>query len=580
MSYELMFQKAITLQQNGALNEAEQIYRQILETAPQNSDVLNLLGLVAQAKGIHNEAITYFYKAAEFAPKHFPIFFNLAVSLEATERHLEAIEAYTKVLQLNPQIKEAHCGIADIYWKLGNKEKAKQEFLSAIGIDNNYIEALANLADLEDNTSELQNLCEKFPSSPLAPYYLARRFFSEQKYAKAENLLLLADTLCDSDEIKTLAAQCMLASGNKTEALKFFYQAAIINSHNVTALVYIADLETENQNYTEAEKYYKKAIEIDAGNLQAHTNYANMLCKKNRPLEALEEYRQAVIISPQTPALSYNLALILKDLKEYEQSLSLMFNAYYLDSSHQDWAINLTETLTLLANESPEKAKKIAQNWYEKMPDNIFAKHIYNSVNGKAEANDKEFNRVLFDCFAPTYEETLQKINYRVVEAIKNLQIDWSGKILDLGCGSGLVGQALHNNKAQIFGVDISQKMLNLAKEKNVYFQLVQSDITEYLRHNKINFDCIIAADVFCYFTDLEEVFSLCFPHKLIFTAETDLQTDNYAVQANGRTAHNPEYIENLLHKCGYIKTNSTPLTLRNEGEKEVSGVLFVAELN
>ena len=60
MSYELMFQKAVELQQNGALNEAEQLYRQILETAPQNADVLNLLGLIAQTKGLHSEAVNYF----------------------------------------------------------------------------------------------------------------------------------------------------------------------------------------------------------------------------------------------------------------------------------------------------------------------------------------------------------------------------------------------------------------------------------------------------------------------------------------------------------------------------------------
>ena len=57
-----MFQKAVALQQNGALNEAEQIYRQILETAPNNADVLNLLGLIAQQRGFHQEAVSYFYK--------------------------------------------------------------------------------------------------------------------------------------------------------------------------------------------------------------------------------------------------------------------------------------------------------------------------------------------------------------------------------------------------------------------------------------------------------------------------------------------------------------------------------------
>ena len=51
MSYDLMFQKAIELQNNGALNEAEDIYLKLLEAMPENSDVWNLLGLAAQSKG-------------------------------------------------------------------------------------------------------------------------------------------------------------------------------------------------------------------------------------------------------------------------------------------------------------------------------------------------------------------------------------------------------------------------------------------------------------------------------------------------------------------------------------------------
>lgn len=60
MSYDLMFQKAIELQNNGALNEAEAIYLKMLEAMPENSDVWNLLGLVAQSKGNAGRARTAF----------------------------------------------------------------------------------------------------------------------------------------------------------------------------------------------------------------------------------------------------------------------------------------------------------------------------------------------------------------------------------------------------------------------------------------------------------------------------------------------------------------------------------------
>ena len=58
MTYDFMFSRALELHQDGRFAEAEQLYRQILETAPKNPDILNLLGLVAQARGVHNEAVT------------------------------------------------------------------------------------------------------------------------------------------------------------------------------------------------------------------------------------------------------------------------------------------------------------------------------------------------------------------------------------------------------------------------------------------------------------------------------------------------------------------------------------------
>lgn len=578
MSYDLMFQKAVNLQQTGALGEAEQIYRQILETAPKNADVLNMLGLIAQQRGLHNEAISYFYKAGESAPNHFPIFFNLAVSLEASGRHLEALEAYAKVLKLKPEIKEAHFGRANIFWLLNRKDEAQAEFQAAINSDKDYADALINLADMKDDVSELENLSKKFADNASVFYYLGRRKFAKGEYAAAKGYLQTADCLVNSDEVKTMLAECLEQTGDKKQALTLFYQAVNLNPHNVQAILKIADLEAENLNFKEAEKYYKKAIELDEQNLSAHMNYGNLLCKNKRTLEALEEYRAAVLIAPETPEISYNLALILKELKEYEQALSLMFNAFYLAPSHVDWSINLAETLVIFNKSEPEKAKKIAQNWHEKMPDNIVASHIFATLNGKASENEAEYNRLLFDNFAATYEQTLQKINYHAVEKIALLCGDVSGKILDLGCGSGLLGAALKTEKNEIVGVDISAEMLKLAEQKNIYKKLVNVEIKDFLHQNSEHFDLVAAADVFCYFGDLEEIFKLCLPMKLVFSVETNPDIKTFEIQSNGRYIHSPQYLETLLKNTGYDKVYVEPAVLRTEDGTEVCGAVFSAE--
>ena len=50
MNYENMFQKAMELQNNGALNEALDIYQKLLTITPYNSDIWNLMGCIAQSR--------------------------------------------------------------------------------------------------------------------------------------------------------------------------------------------------------------------------------------------------------------------------------------------------------------------------------------------------------------------------------------------------------------------------------------------------------------------------------------------------------------------------------------------------
>ncbi len=72
MSYDLILRQALKLHDEGRLDEAERLYRQILETAPDHPVVLNLLGLVAQSKGLHEQAVSFF--AAYFGVYYFLLF--------------------------------------------------------------------------------------------------------------------------------------------------------------------------------------------------------------------------------------------------------------------------------------------------------------------------------------------------------------------------------------------------------------------------------------------------------------------------------------------------------------------------
>ncbi len=576
MSYEIMFNKAVELQQNGALNEAEQIYRQILETAPENVNVINMLGLIAQEKGLHAEAVSYFYKAVTYAPQHFPLFFNLGVSLGALGRFVEAAEAYQRVLKLKPDLVEAYIGLGNVYWQDNKIELAREAYEKSLTVEEDNVVAQTNLAEIKGDEEALKKLAAK---NPQALYYLGRRAIARKDYAAALDFLQKADTKIESAEVKLLLGEMLLVSRQTDAALTTFYQAYQLEPHNAHIITHIADIEADNGNLGEAEKLYRRAIEVDAQNLSAHANLANLLCRKKRTVEALEEYRQAVLIAPETPELSYNLALILKSLEEYEQALDLMFHAYYLDTNHQDWSLNLAETLILYHEKEPQKAIKIVENWYEKMPQNVVVQHLKAVLNGQNSPVQNQYNEILFNNFAPTYEQTLRDIGYAVVDKICELYAPLSGKILDLGCGTGLAADKLKNNQNSFIGIDLAEEMLQIAKSKGLYEQLIHGNFMDYLRQNKIDADLILAADVFCYFAEIEPIIRLCQGKNLLFSIESNPTIEKYYLQANGRYQHNPQYVRQELLAAGYDDVAATEMTLRYENGKPVCGVLFSAKV-
>ena len=576
MSYDLMFQQALALHEQGRFDEAESLYRQILETAPRNPDVLNFLGLVAQAKGIHNEAVELFYKAVCEAPTHAPFYFNLALSLDLWDKPHEALDNYRKALKIDPGIKEAWNNIGTLCQKLGQAAEAETAYRRAAALDSEYAEPRVNLARMKKDLSELKALAKRFPHDALSLYFLADEHYRAGEYDLAAEYAAQASANAPTDaEIKILSGLICLAQENTAEARICFQKALALDPRSVPALVNLANLETATGEYETAEKHYKRALELSPQNLDAHINYADMLYRQKRLPEALEEYRTAVVIDPGIPEISNNLGVILKDIGEYEEALGLFFNAFNQRPETGEFSVNIAETLTLLHGQEPQTAVKIAQNWRRQAPDNAFAVHICAALQGKLEnENNQIYVEKLFDNFADNYELVLQKLDYGVVRSLRNFTGPVEGTLVDLGCGTGLAGLAYQAAGTRLVGVDISEKMLTQARKKGIYKELIKADIVSWLLQ-KPQADAFVAADVFNYIGRLESVIDAAAPIKLAFSTEDDHSVDTCRLTPSGRFAHNPEYVEKLLQKAGYHRIERQSSVLRTENGQPVKGTLW-----
>lgn len=215
-------------------------------------------------------------------------------------------------------------------------------------------------------------------------------------------------------------------------------------------------------------------------------------------------------------------------------------------------------------------------------PDDVVSRHMLNAITGATSVNTTEkYAQNLFNNYALYYDQHMQgelhyKIPHHIGRLIHQLQLLQTNHSLDLGCGTGLTGIVLREISKHLTGVDIAEKMIARAKEKNIYDLLVCSELIDFLRKDKNDYDLAVAADVLPYFGNLDDIFNSINQHLkqegyFIFTTEISTTTP-WKLESSARFSHQPEYIESLINKYQFhlIKQEKIPGRTQNKQVLEV----------
>jgi predicted TPR repeat methyltransferase len=223
-------------------------------------------------------------------------------------------------------------------------------------------------------------------------------------------------------------------------------------------------------------------------------------------------------------------------------------------------------------------------------PVHPMAGHLLHALTGAAapaRASDA-YVRELFDGFARNFDETLVgALQYRVPELIgaavaeiatrRDAKLD----ILDAGCGTGLCGPLLAPHAARLAGVDLSPRMLEAARARGCYDELVEAEITQHLGARPAAFDLITAADVLVYFGELGAVFAaasaaLRAGGDLVFTVERHEDAPGYRLNQHGRYSHDAGFVREAAAAAGLEVRVIEPITPRIDAGVAVDGYLVV----
>lgn len=118
----------------GAAQDAARLYRQALETDPDNVDAWRLLGLALAALGQGEEAERGARRAVALAPD-FPAAWNdLGAVLSELDQAEEAVEAFRRAVALAPRRASAHAHLANALFVYGDLAQAEAHYRQALDL--------------------------------------------------------------------------------------------------------------------------------------------------------------------------------------------------------------------------------------------------------------------------------------------------------------------------------------------------------------------------------------------------------------------------------------------------------------
>ena len=305
---EVALQRAVTAHKKGNLQDAERLYRAILQAQPRHPDANHNLGVLAVSVNKADAALPLFKIALEANPK--------------TEQFwLSYIDALIKTQQFDNAKRVL--------------EQAKQK-----GVDGGNLNPLeAKLA------SKANNLTTAGTSPPQELLTSLSGLYQNGQFSDAEKLSKKIIQNFPEHQIAWKVLGAVLgATGRRSEAMNANKTAVNLSPQDAEAHNNLGITLKELGRLDEALASYSKAIALKPDFTEAHSNLGNTLKRLGRSDEAISSYNQAIALMPQYVEAHNNLGITLQELGRSDEALASYYQAITLKPNYAEAHNNLGNT--------------------------------------------------------------------------------------------------------------------------------------------------------------------------------------------------------------------------------------------
>ena len=350
--------EAVALINQGRVDEAETIYKELITTETKNHIVYGNLAAICGMKGRFDEVIKLLRQALELKPNYPEAHNNLGTALREQGDLDAAIASYKTALQLKPNYPEAHYNLGIALKEQGDLDAAIASYKTALQLKPNYLEAHINLGNALREEGDLDAAIACFNSVlQLKPNFLdahinlgnalkhqgdldaaivsyKKALQLKPNYTEAHNNLGIA--LKQQGDL-----DAAIASYKNALQLKPNYPDAHYNLG--TALKQQGDLDA-------AIASYYKAIQLRPNFPQAHINLGNALKQQGDLDAAIASYNTALQLKPNYPDAHYNLGIALKEQGDLDAAIVSYNKALQLKPNFPDAHWNSSLAMLLVGD--------------------------------------------------------------------------------------------------------------------------------------------------------------------------------------------------------------------------------------
>ena len=391
----------------------ENLWKQKIDTNPNDAEAYANLGAVLQRKNDFAGALTMYEKAEKLNPSNVNTRLNLGTLYQAKQEYETAIAAYDTILDVNPNFKLAYLYKAQCYKALGNKDAALENYKLALNLDPNNFNIKNEIQSLhEENMTPEQKLdyyCAQFQQNSQNPDIAYKYAYELHKAGKIKDSIYYYNQVITLDSKNTDAyinlAQAYKQTKEYDKAASTLDKAKILFPENKIIKNQLVSLEAETTSllYADAsnlygEKKFLEAIEvykkIKPQTAESFLGIGACYQAMNNNVQAAEYYIKSLEKDPNNAETAYYIALAYSNAENFDLAKTYAKRTLVIDPNNK----NAKELMTYVIDQENTAKMDKAIEFFEK-EDYAQALNLLNSViaQDNTDSNAYYYRAMIYD---------------------------------------------------------------------------------------------------------------------------------------------------------------------------------------